>query len=397
MGWGTEGAMPRATFYGLCTVVAGAIFAFDLAMPLGVAGGVPYVALVLMALLSPRPGDALFLGSLGWALTLLGYLLSDPLGIPWMVAVNRGLALLAVGVTCLAIWQRQKAMIALSGAHDTLEARVEERTRDLEAAKEAAELANRSKTDFLANMSHELRTPLNAIIGYSDVLVQQVYGPMNPGKYQEYAGDINTSGRHLLNLINEILDISRIESGHMELNELDSDVGEIVGAAVKMSENRALRQKVVLETDIQAVQATLRCDALRIKQVLINLLSNAIKFSDPGNNVQLRVFVDGEAGLVLQVEDHGIGVDPKDLERIFLPFEQGEVGLSRKHQGVGLGLPLSRRLTELNGGRLDLVSEVGKGTIVTLRFPSDRVGCGNGQEEVPLQPMGSSARRSGPS
>jgi len=366
--------MPRAVFYGLCLVVAGAIFAFDLVMPLGVAGGIPYVALVLLALLSPRPGDALFLGGMGWVLTLLGYLLSDPMGIPWMVAVNRGLALLAVGVTCLAIWQRQKAMLALSGAHDTLEARVEERTRDLEAAKEAAELANRSKTEFLANMSHELRTPLNAIIGYSDVLVQQIYGPMSPEKYYEYAGDINSSGQHLLNLINEILDISRIESGHVELKELDSDVGEIVTAAVKMSENRALRQKVVLETDIQAVQATLRCDALRIKQVLINLLSNAIKFSNPEGKVLLRAFIEGDGGLVLQIEDHGIGVDPKDRERIFLPFEQGEVGLSRKHQGVGLGLPLSRRLTELSGGVLDLVSEVGKGTVVTLRFPTDRVG-----------------------
>lgn len=219
-------------------------------------------------------------------------------------------------------------MLALSGAHDTLEARVEERTRDLEAAKEAAELANRSKTEFLANMSHELRTPLNAIIGYSDVLVQQIYGPMNPEKYYEYAGDINSSGQHLLNLINEILDISRIESGHMELKELDSDIDEIVEAAIKMSENRALRQNVTLETDIQSAQLTLRCDALRIKQVLINLLSNAIKFSIPGGKFSFGFLSKAMGGSFYGLRIMASGLTRRIVNGFFYRLNKARWGLA---------------------------------------------------------------------
>jgi len=366
--------MSRPHFYIVCAVLAAAIFLFDLALPLGVAGGVPYIALILMGLLSNRPADSLLLGTVACILTVLGYVLSDPLGIPWMVAVNRALALLAIGVTCLTVWQRQTATLALHNAHADLENRIVERTKEHLEAKEAAELANRSKSEFLANMSHELRTPLNAIIGYSDAFLQEMFGPLKPVKYQEYAGDIHSSGLHLLSLIDDVLDISRIEAGHIELNERENKIEDLASATIKLSAGRARQGGVRLNLDVQESLPPIMGDPLRLKQVMINLLSNAIKFSKSGDDVTLRAFLSSESEMVIEVEDQGIGIAPENLQRIFEPFEQAETGLARNYQGTGLGLPLSRRLVELHGGTLSLTSEPNIGTKVAVRLPSSKIG-----------------------
>jgi len=235
-----------------------------------------------------------------------------------------------------------------------------------------AEAANRTKTEFLANMSHELRTPLNAIIGFSDVMRKQMLGPLeqNP-KYLAYADDINGAGKHLLGIINDILDIAKIEAGQLDLKEDIFDLEPLIESVT------ALLRKPAAERGIRVVhnQARnlpwLRGDEKKLRQILINLLTNSLKFTPEGGVVTLALsFV--ERCVEICVLDTGVGIAESDLERALQPFGQVDSSLSRRHEGTGLGLPISKALAELHGADFELVSEVGKGTAVTIRFPAER-------------------------
>ncbi|HTZ81522.1 MAG TPA: PAS-domain containing protein [Stellaceae bacterium] len=243
---------------------------------------------------------------------------------------------------------------------------------DLRRARDEAELASRSKTEFLANMSHELRTPLNAVIGFSDVLIGEIFGPLGDAHYRDYAHDIRDSGNHLLNLINDVLDVAKIEFGRIELTEDVVPLGEIIGSSVRLMRERAEAAGVELRTDLCAELPALRADIRRMKQVLLNLLSNAVKFTPSGGAVTIAVAVEDE-GLRIAVSDTGIGMAPEDLAIALQPFGQIDSRLARKYQGTGLGLPLTKAMVELHGGSLELISASGRGTTALVRLPAERL------------------------
>jgi PAS domain S-box-containing protein len=241
------------------------------------------------------------------------------------------------------------------------------------AAMKEAEFANRAKSEFLTNMSHELRTPLNAIIGFSDIIKNEILGPVGNTTYRDYASDINESGQHLLGLINDILDLSKIESGMDELHEENIDIPEIANAIKKLVMGLAQAGNVKLELDVSDDIPVLRADERKVKQILLNLLSNAIKFTPDGGKVILKIWSRAQSGYVFQVIDSGTGIAFEDIPKALAPFQQVDSGLNRKHEGTGLGLPLAKSLVEMHGGYLDLQSEVGVGTTVTVRFPAERI------------------------
>ncbi|MGE0748062.1 MAG: PAS domain-containing sensor histidine kinase [Rhodospirillales bacterium] len=242
----------------------------------------------------------------------------------------------------------------------------------LAEAKSQAELANRTKSDFLANVSHELRTPLNAILGFSEIVSDQLLGPCNVPQYIEYAQDIHTSGRHLLEVINDILDLSKLEAGKMELHEETLDLGQVIDASLRLVHERAAHHGVVLAVEAP-VLPLLRGDARILKQALLNLLSNSIKFTPEGGSVTIRALVEANDDLCIEVADTGIGIAPEDLARVMEPYGQANTEVVRRHAGTGLGLPLVKKLIELHGGSVAIASSVGAGTTVTMRLPAERV------------------------
>ncbi len=250
---------------------------------------------------------------------------------------------------------------------------LEEMTEYLIRARDQSEAANRAKSEFLANMSHELRTPLNAIIGFSEIIKEETLGPVGSTKYRDYADDINESGQHLLALINDILDLSKIESGTDELHEEDIEISEIANSVIKLVEGPARTGNVALDLDVSDDIPLLRADERKVKQILLNLLSNAIKFTPGGGKATLKIRSRAESGYLFQVIDTGIGMAFADISKALAPFQQIDSGLNRKHEGTGLGLPLTKSLVELHGGYLDLQSKVGVGTAVTVRFPAERI------------------------
>ncbi|MGH6719998.1 MAG: ATP-binding protein, partial [Alphaproteobacteria bacterium] len=227
------------------------------------------------------------------------------------------------------------------------------------AARQAAEAANRAKSSFLANVSHELRTPLNAVIGFSEIMMGETYGPLGVPRYVEYVRDIHESGRHLLNLINDLLDFSKAEAGKLSLRDGDVTVTAVVTRARRFTDAMARQGGVALVEDIPADLPRLRADERRIAQMLTNLLSNAIKFTPEGGSVTIRARHEADGGLSLAIEDTGAGMRAEDIPGVLEPFVQLEDSLTRRHQGTGLGLPFTRSLIELHGGRLDLASEPG--------------------------------------
>ena len=244
---------------------------------------------------------------------------------------------------------------------------------DLAVARDQAEDASRTKSMFLATMSHELRTPLNAIIGFSELIGGEMFGPVGNDSYREYANDIRQSGQHLLDLINDILDLSKCESGSDELYEENIEISEITRSARWLVTGHAQDGNVELATELSDDAPMLRADKLKLKQILINLLSNAIKFTDTGGKVTLKAWCNMNSGYVFQVVDTGIGIALEDIPKALSPFQQIDNRLNRRYQGTGLGLPLSKSLIEMHGGSLDLQSQVGVGTTVTVRFPAERI------------------------
>lgn len=233
--------------------------------------------------------------------------------------------------------------------------------------------ANRTKSEFLANMSHELRTPLNAIIGFSEVIQQQTFGKLGNPKYLEYIDDIHSSGRHLLQIINDVLDLAKIEAGKMELAEESTDLRETIESCIRLIKSKADEVNLDLKVHVTDDVFYLRVDARKLKQILINLLSNAIKFTSSGGEVTISAERECDGQLAISVADNGSGISPDQQELVLKPFAQADSGLDRMFDGTGLGLPLTKAMVELHGGSLVLQSDLGKGTTVTVRFPADRL------------------------
>jgi len=251
-----------------------------------------------------------------------------------------------------------------------------ERDAALEAlriAKAEAEAARRGTPGFLATMSHELRTPLNAIIGFSEMMMREVLGQLGNEQYRAYVADIHESGMHLLQIINDILDLSKAEAGKLELDEDVFDLRDTIRSVRQLIAARlrdgALSDRVALPDDLPL----LRADKRKIKRVLLSLVSNAVKFTPAGGCVDISARHDRETGLTIIVKDTGIGIAAHDLARVLQAFEQADMKFSRTHAGTGLGLPLVKAIMELHGGRLDLNSGIGAGTEVSVTFPPDRV------------------------
>jgi signal transduction histidine kinase len=222
-------------------------------------------------------------------------------------------------------------------------------------------------------MSHELRTPLNAIIGFSDLMRTEMLGPMGNGTYRDYASDIHFSGSHLLDIINDLLDVVRQESGKLELKEEPVSVEAIIGETLRVIAAEARRGKVELRWRAPSPPLPLLfCDRVRLRQMLLNLLSNAVKFTGPGGSMEVKTELKGGELQVL-VSDSGIGIKPEDIARIMTPFGQVASVYSRNHQGTGLGLTLTKALVERHGGRLTIYSAPNVGTTVRLSFPEERV------------------------
>jgi signal transduction histidine kinase len=243
--------------------------------------------------------------------------------------------------------------------------------QELIRAKDKAETASRAKSEFLANMSHELRTPLNAIIGFAEIIKKRTFGAASE-RYIEYAGDIYSSGTHLLGLINDILNLSKLEAGKFQLQEEAVDLEMAVTACMTLIERAAQDASIRLSVTLDPEALTIRADERRLRQVLINLLSNAVKFTPDGGSVSVRSFR-RNGGLAISVSDTGIGMAPENIPKALAPFDQIERKVRRKQEGTGLGLPIAKQLVELHGGTLSIESKVDVGTTVTILLPSSRM------------------------
>ena len=251
--------------------------------------------------------------------------------------------------------------------------RMSELTENLRIAKEIAERANLAKSDFLALMSHELRTPLNAIIGFSDILCEEILGPHGIPQYKDYSLDIRDAGQHLLNVINDILDLSKIEADRFDLCDDVVDAVEVIMTVENMVKNALDKNELTLTCSYPDTLPDLMADRRSLKQMLLNLVSNAIKFTPPGGSIDVKADLSPQGEVELMVRDSGVGIPEEDQENILEPFTQSSSHLTRTIEGTGLGLALVKKMIELHGGRIDLDSKLNRGTTIVLTFPAARV------------------------
>jgi two-component system cell cycle sensor histidine kinase PleC len=252
----------------------------------------------------------------------------------------------------------------------------EDMSRELEEARDEAllkrteaEAANASKTSFLANMSHELRTPLNAILGFSEIIARECLGPVGSPRYKEYAGDIHTSGSHLLSLINDLLDVAKIEAGRMEIEPQMIETGRALDGALKFVGPKARERNQVLSVKVDDTAALLFADERALKQIVINLVTISVKFTRDGGKIDVAACRNKDGDFELTVTDNGSGVPKEKLDRIFKPFSRVDNRYDSENAGTGLGLSLVRGLAELHGGRAWMDSELGKGSCVHVVLP----------------------------
>src|SRR5882724_3089075 len=267
-------------------------------------------------------------------------------------------------------------LLYMSAATEGILAEERARRRTEEQLRQAllrAETASKAKTDFLANMSHELRTPLTAILGFSDTIKSQLFGPISPAKYGDYVDQIHASGGHLLAIVNDVLDMSRIAAGEAKLDETDVDLRATAEECLLMLRPRADKKRLQVRTELDPALPHLRADRRMVKQMLLNLLSNAVTFTPDGGSVTVTTGTMPDHQVAITIRDTGIGIAGPDLDRIMEPFQIVENPQTRSYQGIGLGLPLARSLIQLHGGSLTLRSEIGAGTTATLTFPATRV------------------------
>ena len=273
----------------------------------------------------------------------------------WLLIVSTGGLVMTGGIFALLLWRSQKRLMR--------------QNQELENVTEELSHANRTKSEFLASVSHELRTPLNAIIGFSDLISHETFGPIGDKKYLEYSSDIKHSGTHLLNLINDILDLSKIEAGEFSVEQSRINLRSAVTDAVRIVEpgirGEHARITVKMPEDLKELYA----DPRALRQILINLLSNALKYSADDTTITVDAEQNADGSIHIRVSDHGIGIPAADMELVLEPFGQSRQNSGLTHEGTGLGLALSKQLMELSGGRLELESRLGVGTIVHLHFP----------------------------
>lgn len=244
--------------------------------------------------------------------------------------------------------------------------------KELDEARQKAEDESKSKTEFLANVSHELRTPLNAIIGFSEIMVSESNGPIENEQYKEYVNDINNSGKHLLSVINDILDFSKASADKLKVDNIEVDLNKVISSSMRFVKPRADEAQVQLIEELPKEHLVIKADPKRLKQAFLNLLSNSVKFTPPGGTVSVTINKDPESNkVIVTVSDTGIGMEEKDIPKALASFGQVDSKLSRKYDGTGLGLPLTKKLVELMEGTFELTSSPGKGTTVIMTFDSE--------------------------
>jgi two-component system cell cycle sensor histidine kinase PleC len=336
--------------------------------------------LILVLIACTLAGNAALVGA-STPLTIVGYsiygfaLVVDPLREGGVI--YDGLAVLAFCYVCyLAYMSRQiyhtaRDMLLLRDDKNELIEALAHSKEVSDVARERAEAASRAKSEFLANMSHELRTPLNAILGFSEMIFSNALGT-NPAKYREYAKLVHESGNHLLALVNDILDLAKIEAGKLELHESEIDLAILIPEMARLLSDQAAAGHLSLLTEVEPDLPMLRADGRALRQILINLLSNAIKYTPTGGEVSLFANLSEAREIVFGVRDTGVGIDPRDQLRVFSSFGQGRHDVAAGDKGTGLGLAIVKGLCEAHGGRIMLASQVGKGTCVSIALPAAR-------------------------
>ncbi|MGH6806130.1 MAG: ATP-binding protein, partial [Ensifer adhaerens] len=244
---------------------------------------------------------------------------------------------------------------------------------ELRNAKRAAETANAHKTEFLARVSHEIRTPLNAIIGFSDMMASEHFGPVGHPRYIEYAGDIGRSGRHVLDIVNDLLDISKIEAGEMDLDFGSVEINDAVSEAVSLVQPQANSQRVIIRTSLSAAVPSVVADSRSIKQIALNILANAIRFTPSGGQIVVSTSYEANGSVILRIRDTGVGMTRGELDQAMKPFRQVTTGGRKRGDGTGLGLPLTKAMAEANRAQFAITSAPNEGTLVEISFPSQRV------------------------
>lgn len=352
-------------------VTAVLVFVLDLSLPASPVDRFAYVGMVLLGWWLARPRDVIALAVLATILVSIGHAASltpastNGLG-------QSGLALLAIWAAAGVVAAAKCRCDSLLQDNDALRAQAREQTARLSAARTHVELTNRTASDLLSGMSHELRTPLNAIIGFSEIVRAEMFGPIGSDRYRAYLLDIHESGRQLLDLINDLLDVARIDAGKIEMADQNVDIAALIQDCISDMSEQADDRQITLTAEVSDGLPTLRADRGMILQVLLNLLSNAINFTAAGGQVRLTAWHRPGTGCVFQVSDTGRGIALKDIPLALAPFGQVP-GSAHRTQGTGLGLPLSKALVELHSGSLDLQSELGIGTTVTVRLPAERI------------------------
>ena len=305
--------------------------------------------------------------------SLIGWWLAKYFARP-IVAIERAAGAVAAGGldTQVAALPRHtpREVHRLVDSFNTMVTELRQREDGLTFAMREAESANRAKTEFLANMSHELRTPLNGILGFADILRRQMFGPLS-ARYADYSNEIYTAGTHLLDVINDLLDMAKVESKQLVKQEIEVDLASVVASCVSMTAARARQGRVAVAVSVSADLPYLRADKRMMTQIVLNLLSNAIKFTPEGGSVNIGCALGPDGSCTLRVADTGIGIAPDQLELVMKPFYQVDTRMQRKYEGTGLGLPLVKAMAEAQGGTMELESTVGTGTSVSVRFPAE--------------------------